>query len=184
MQESYETKQLYMKRLTRADAHMVCSFYAKNAREFALYEPLTYDNACNINYHQTMLEYEEEYFKENEMCRYYLFEKNNPFETVGTVSFRNISLSYYKCATLGYKIDKDHRRRGYAEESIKRGMQIMDEELHLHRIEATVMPVNIGSMNLLEKVGFEREGLMRDKFKLNGVWEDHYLYAFIMPWNK
>ena len=184
MKDFYETKQLYMKRLTRADANIVCSFYAKNAREFALYEPLSYDNACNINYHQTMLEYEEEYFKDDEMCRYYLFEKNNPFETVGTVSFRNISVNYYKCATLGYKIDKDHRHRGYAKEAIDRGMRIMDEELHLHRIEATVMPVNVASMKLLEKVGFEREGLMRDKFKLNGVWEDHYIYSYIMPWNK
>ncbi len=184
MQEFYETKQLYMKRLDKSEAFKVRDFYVKNVKEFALYEPLTYDNACNINYHKTMLSYEEEYFKENEMCRYYLFEKNNPLEIVGTVSFRNISQSYYKCATLGYKIDRDHRHRGYAMESIERGMQIMDEELHLHRVEATVMPVNVASTCLLEKLGFEREGLMRDKYKLNGVWEDHYLYAYLMPWNK
>ncbi len=183
MELIYETKQLYMKKLSRSDAHIVRDFYKKNFEEFSLYEPLTYDNASNINYHQTMLEYEDEYFKDNEMCRYYLFEKNNPFEIAGTVSFRNISQAYYKCATLGYKIDKDYRRRGYARESIERGLKIMDEELHLHRIEATVMPVNVGSIHLLEKMGFEREGLMHDKFKLNGVWEDHYLYAFVMPWN-
>lgn len=184
MEEIYETNQLYMKHLTRYDAPMVCRFYTRNVQEFALYEPLSYENARNINYHQTMLDYEDEYFTDNDMCRYYLFRKDNPFEIVGTVSFRNISQSYYKCATLGYKIDKDHRRKGYALEAIERGMMIMDEELHLHRIEATVMPVNVASSTLLEKIGFEREGLMRDKFKLNGKWEDHYLYAYVMPWNQ
>ena len=183
MEEFIETKNLYMRQLKRADARIVRDFYAKNAKEFSRYEPLTIDNAGNINYHATMLEYEEEYFREKTMCRYYMFEKNNPLTIVGTVSFRGISQNYYKCATLGYKVDRDYRRRGYAAEAIERGVVIMDEELGLHRIEATVMPDNIASINLLAKLGFEREGLMRDKFKLNGVWEDHYLFAFIFPWN-
>ena len=183
MKEIYETQNLYMRHLTRADARLVRDFYVKNAQEFMKYEPLTIENAGNIDYHATMLGYEEEYFKGDSMARYYLFEKNNPFAIVGTVNFRSISQGIYKCATLGYKIDRDYRRRGYAIEAIERGLIIMDEELHLHRIEATVMPENIPSINLLEKLGFKREGLMRGKFKLNGVWADHYLYAMILSWN-
>lgn len=184
MEVLYETGQLYMKHLLPRDAHVVRDFYARNYRDFARYEPLTWDNAAGLNYHTKMLEYEDEYFRDSEMCRYYLFEKNNPLKAVGTVSFRNIMGAYYKSATLGYKVDKDYRRRGYAREAIEQGLKIMDEELHLHRIEATVMPINIASVNLLEKLGFEREGLMRGKFRLNGIWEDHYMYAFVMPWNE
>ena len=184
IEEFIETKNLYMRHLSRGDARMVRDFYARNIKEFAMYEPLTYDNAVNINYHATMLEYEEEYFEEKSMLRYYFFEKHDPFTIVGTVSFRGISQAYYKSATLGYKVDRDYRRRGYAQEAIERGLVIMDEELHLHRIEATVMPKNIASINLLAKLGFEEEGLMRGKFRLNGVWEDHYLYALVLPWNE
>ncbi len=183
MEEIYETDRLFLKHLTRADARMVRDFYAKNAYEFARYEPLTIDNASNINYHATILDYEDEYFEDESMCRYYAFEKSNPFEIVGTVSFRSISHSIYQCATLGYKIDRDYRRRGYAYEMISFGLGIMEHELKLHRIEATVMPENVASLYLLEKLGFEREGLMRDKFKLNGEWEDHYLYARIFREN-
>lgn len=184
MGDILETDNLYMRHLDRGDARIVRDFYAKNAVEFARYEPLSIENAENINYHATMLEYEDEYYKNGTMVRYYLFEKNNPLTIVGTVSFRSISQAYYKSAILGYKIDRDYRRRGYARESIERGLVVMDNDLGLHRIEATVMPENIASINLLESIGFEREGLLKDKFKLNGKWEDHYLFAFIFPWNE
>jgi ribosomal-protein-alanine N-acetyltransferase len=32
---------------------------------------------------------------------------------------------------------------------------------------------------VLEKAGFEREGLLRSYLRINGVWQDHYLYARI-----
>ena len=53
--------------------------------------------------------------------------------------------------------------------------------LKLHRIEAGVMPSNAPSWQLLEKHGFEREGLMRKNVHINGQWEDHYHYALINP---
>ena len=34
-------------------------------------------------------------------------------------------------------------------------------------------------MRLLEKAGFQREGLLRSYLRINGVWQDHYLYALI-----
>jgi ribosomal-protein-alanine N-acetyltransferase len=51
------------------------------------------------------------------------------------------------------------------------------ETLRLHRVEAAVQPVNEPSMRVLERVGFAREGLARRYLKINGVWQDHYLYA-------
>lgn len=47
------------------------------------------------------------------------------------------------------------------------------ETLHLHRIEASVMPKNERSLRVLEKNGFEREGLAKKYLRINGVWEDH-----------
>ena len=32
---------------------------------------------------------------------------------------------------------------------------------------------------MLEKAGFTREGLLRSYLKINGGWQDHYLYALI-----
>ena len=49
----------------------------------------------------------------------------------------------------------------------------------LHRIEAACIPGNKRSIRVLEKAGFTREGLLRSYLKINGGWQDHYLYALI-----
>jgi ribosomal-protein-alanine N-acetyltransferase len=51
--------------------------------------------------------------------------------------------------------------------------------LQLHRVEAACIPDNIRSIRVLEKAGFQREGLLRSYLRINGAWQDHYLYARI-----
>ncbi len=53
------------------------------------------------------------------------------------------------------------------------------ETMRLHRIEAACIPGNVRSIRVLEKAGFEREGLLRSYLRINGVWQDHYIYARI-----
>jgi ribosomal-protein-alanine N-acetyltransferase len=49
--------------------------------------------------------------------------------------------------------------------------------LRLHRLEAACIPGNAASIRLLEKTGFQREGYARSYLCINGVWQDHLLYA-------
>jgi ribosomal-protein-alanine N-acetyltransferase len=49
--------------------------------------------------------------------------------------------------------------------------------LRLHRVEAACIPSNIASVRLLEKTGFRREGYARAYLCINGMWQDHLLYA-------
>ena len=46
-------------------------------------------------------------------------------------------------------------------------------QLGLHRLEANVMPRNRASLRVLEKNGYENEGLAKRYLHINGVWEDH-----------
>ena len=180
MMFQYETPQLIMRTGNRRDARMVYEFYQRNLREFALYEPIDMTAAKTLVYFERLLEIEFNLFKEGEVFRYYLFTKTNPFRIVGTLSFRELHFAPHTLsAQLGYKIDRDFRRRGYATESIYAGCSALFREEKLHRIEATVLPDNVASFRLLEKLGFVREGLLREKILLNGVWKDHYLYALL-----
>jgi ribosomal-protein-alanine N-acetyltransferase len=43
------------------------------------------------------------------------------------------------------------------------------------------MPHNIGSIRVLEKAGFEKEGISKSNVKINGKWEDHQVLAIINP---
>jgi len=51
--------------------------------------------------------------------------------------------------------------------------------LGLHRLEAACLPHNIASARVLEKVGFAREGRARRYLKINGIWQDHDLFALL-----
>lgn len=50
-------------------------------------------------------------------------------------------------------------------------------EAGLHRVQAAVMPRNGASIRVLEKTGFRREGLSLRYLQINGVWEDHLIFA-------
>ena len=49
--------------------------------------------------------------------------------------------------------------------------------LRLHRLEAACIPSNAASIKLLEKMGFVREGYAREYLCINGLWQDHLLFA-------
>jgi ribosomal-protein-alanine N-acetyltransferase len=53
------------------------------------------------------------------------------------------------------------------------------EELELHRLEAACLPHNRASIGVLERCGFQREGLGRRYLKIEGVWQDHLLLALL-----
>jgi ribosomal-protein-alanine N-acetyltransferase len=53
------------------------------------------------------------------------------------------------------------------------------DSLELHRLEAACLPANVASIKLLERTGFTREGMARRYLKINGVWQDHLLYALL-----
>jgi len=49
--------------------------------------------------------------------------------------------------------------------------------LRLHRLEAACIPSNAASIRLLENAGFSREGYARQYLCINGLWQDHLLFA-------
>jgi [ribosomal protein S5]-alanine N-acetyltransferase len=80
---------------------------------------------------------------------------------------------------IGYFLDKEHNGKGYMTEAVKLVVEYAFKDLNLHRIEAGVMPHNIGSMNVLLKAGFHKEGIAKKNVKINGTWENHQILAII-----
>lgn len=100
-------------------------------------------------------------------------------ELVGDISLYGIKHDPYLTGSIGYSIDQNHVRKGFATEAVTLAVNFAFAQLQLHRIEAFVDPTNIGSIKVLEKVGFYQEGLARKNLKINGVWKDHYLYGLL-----
>lgn len=98
---------------------------------------------------------------------------------LGGITLSNIRRGTAQIASLGYWIGRPYAGQGRMQEAVKTLMPFALRTLRLHRIEAATMLANAASIRVLEKTGFEREGLAKGYLKINGRWEDHILFARI-----
>ena len=69
--------------------------------------------------------------------------------------------------------------QGYMREATNLALDFAFGGLRLHRVEAGCLPRNARSIGLLTRLGFTHEGLARAYLEINGVWEDHLLFAIL-----
>ncbi len=108
----------------------------------------------------------------------YLKESN---ELIGNVTLMEVLRSSLQSCYIGYTLDKNYNGKGYMTEAVQLVTEYGFNVLQLHRIEAGVMPHNLGSIKVLEKVGYVKEGIARKNVKINGKWEDHQVLAILNP---
>jgi RimJ/RimL family protein N-acetyltransferase len=82
-------------------------------------------------------------------------------------------------AELGYNYERAAWGQGYATEAAQAVVAWGFRELGLHRIWATCAPANAGSRRVLEKIGMQREGYLREHRWMKGQWRDSLLYAIL-----
>lgn len=100
-------------------------------------------------------------------------------DLVGGVTLCNVRRGVTQACTLGYWTGAPYARQGYMSAAVRALIPFVFDQLELHRLEAACLPENAASKRLLEKVGFRHEGLARRYLKINGVWQDHLLYALL-----
>jgi ribosomal-protein-alanine N-acetyltransferase len=106
---------------------------------------------------------------------------NESDELIGIVSLTEVVRGSLQSCWLGYYLDQAQNGRGYTTEAVRLVIDYAFQVLKLHRIEAGVMPHNSASIRVIEKIGFEREGLSRKNVLINGKWQDHLHFAIINP---
>jgi ribosomal-protein-alanine N-acetyltransferase len=82
-------------------------------------------------------------------------------------------------AEVGYVLGRRHWRNGYMSEALAGLVDSAFGALALRRLEAEVDPQNTGSRRLLEKTGFTREGLLRQRWVDKGKPHDTILYGLL-----
>ena len=87
----------------------------------------------------------------------------------------------FQNAYLGYSIGERWNGQGLATEAVGSRSASRSSEPGLHRVQAAVMPRNAGSIRVLEKNGFREEGYAVGYLCINGVWEDHRIFARTVP---
>jgi ribosomal-protein-alanine N-acetyltransferase len=85
----------------------------------------------------------------------------------------------FEIAEIGYFINSNFWKRGYGEEIVYGLLNLGFRQFRLHRIYAICDVENLGSINLLKKVGFRLEGHFIKDLKVREGWRDNYLFALI-----
>ena len=109
----------------------------------------------------------------------FLIFKNDDKTLLGGINIGNVRRGVSQSASLGYWIGEKHSRNGYMKEALKLLIPSLFVDLRLNRIEAATLEENIASKNLLKKIGFKKEGVLRKYLKINGTWRDHILYGLL-----
>ena len=107
----------------------------------------------------------------------FLITRTTDGALVGGLTLANIRRGVAQAGSLGYWVGLPFVRQGYMTAAVRAVIPFAFASLRLHRVEAACIPSNTGSVKLLEKIGFVREGYAREYLCINGTWQDHLLYA-------
>lgn len=95
----------------------------------------------------------------------------------GEINLNSVHRGAQQSAYVGYWIDELRAGQGYMPESVVVAMSFAFDQLHLHRLQISVIPRNHASRRVAEKLGLRDEGIAERYLEINGVWEDHIRYA-------
>ncbi|MDG5472048.1 GNAT family protein [Jeotgalibacillus sp. ET6] len=171
---------IYLRPFEERDAKALTELQTRNRKFFEMFSMLREDSFYT---EKAQIERIKQFKQDRELDLTYQFGvfKNENDELVGTMNLFQVIRGSLQNAVVGYFLDQAHNGRGYTTEAVKLLTAYAFKELKLHRLEAGVMPRNIGSIRVLEKAGFHKEGIAKKNVKINGKWEDHQVLAIINP---
>jgi [ribosomal protein S5]-alanine N-acetyltransferase len=98
----------------------------------------------------------------------------------GEVSLGSVQRGPFQMGYIGYWIDEALAGHGYVPEGVVLMMQHAFDVLHLHRLEAAIVPRNLPSRRVAEKLGLRDEGTAVRFLQIQGTYEDHVRYAITL----
>ncbi|MDX2103225.1 MAG: GNAT family protein [Alphaproteobacteria bacterium] len=142
------------------------------------WEPLWPSDALSRTCYRRRLKRAAEDWREDAGYAFHLIRREDQ-ALLGALTFTNVRRGVAQAASVGYWIGEPHARQGYMREALRTALDFAFADLGLHRVEAACLPRNTASAGLLDRCGFQREGIARKYLKIAGRWEDHLLFAIL-----
>lgn len=163
-----ETERLLLRPFARSDAEACFAFLSD--RDSAYMDDGTFFTAMDEEYERLMGAYAEQ-------TRYMIIHKKTG-NVVGTVNLFDADRRAVDTKEIGYCISPGFRRHGYAYEALSALLNYLLDDLSLDLVVAGIIPDNLPSIRLVEKLGFQCEGMRRKAFwnNMRGVVDLRYYY--------
>ncbi|BFH64331.1 GNAT family N-acetyltransferase [Paenibacillus azoreducens] len=168
-----ETERLILREITKEDAESVFACFS-NRDAMCYYGQEAFEHREQAE--QLIVFFADSY--QNKRGMRWGIERKGTSGLIGTIGFNAWSPKHQR-AEIGYEIHPDHWRSGYASEAAGCVIAYGFEELNLGRIGAVVFKENAASSQMLLKLGFQQEGVLRNYMVQAGASLDTYVYSMV-----
>lgn len=173
------TARLVLSPSRASDVGAIRTALRKNRMHLAPWQPKTTGDPTSLSSVTAGITRDRKLWRAGTQFAFWVFEADRPDVVVGRVSLSGVWRSAYHGAYLGYWVDGDCNGRGFATEAVAAVLAFAFGPLGLHRVQAAIMPNNLASLRVIEKLGFRREGFAQRYLQIAGKWEDHVLFAML-----
>ena len=163
-----ETGRLRLRRFERSDAEDCFAFLS--CKEDAYMDDGVFFISMDEDYNRLMDDYAEQ-------TRYMIVLKETG-RAIGSINLFDDHTRAVETKEIGYVIAPEYKRRGYAFEALSAFLRYLLYDLNLQLAVAGVIPDNIPSIGLIEKLGFQYEGRKHKAYwnEMRGPVDLRYYY--------
>ena len=173
-----KTENMIISVLMPENLDLLMEYERNNRVHVAKWEPTRFNDYFSLEETKQRIENSFENFKLGKSISLVGFTKDKS-RIICICTFSNIVHGVFQACNLGYSICKSEQGKGLMFESLQSCIQYIFDEYELHRIMANYMPSNIRSAKLLNRLGFQKEGLAKSYLKIAGSWQNHILTSKI-----
>jgi len=168
-----ETNRLMLRRIKPKDVDCIYKFYSDlTTLEYIPKEPFTsLDQARD-----KIKEFEKLYKEEKAIWWTFTLKTSDDFVGFGGVFDINKKSNN---AEIGYGLLPEYWGKSFMSELVKEIVDFGFDKLQLHKLSGFITPGNVGSVRVLERLGFEKEGELKDNNFARGRYFDTAIYARI-----
>jgi len=152
-------------------------YYMENREFLKPYEPLRSPEFYTLEGQRKSLDESFKQYMNGQAINFGVYLEG---KLIGKVQLSNLVYGGLRSAHLGYALHRDYEGKGLMQDALKAMIQYAEEELMLHRLEASTLLFNERSQNVLKKLGFTYVGKNEKYLYINGKWQDHYTFALIL----
>ncbi|WP_301107655.1 GNAT family protein [Sporosarcina sp.] len=168
-----ETDRLRLRKIQLDDAEQIYAYFSKDE----VNQYYGQDAFTSVKQAEDLIGIFAASYEEKKGIRWGI-ESKETNELIGTIGFHQMS-SRHRRAEIGYELHPQYWGKGYASEAVSAAASYGFDVMELTRIAAVVFLKNDASNHLLMKLGFEREGILRNYMYQNGQAHDTYIYSLL-----
>lgn len=168
-----ETERLILREVTKADAKDMLAYLS----DPDVVKHMGLDPFQSIEDAFEEITWYESIVKNGTGIRWGITRKDDN-QVIGSCGFLNRVPKHYR-TEVGFELSKEHWGQGIAGEALEAVVKIGFKHMELERIEALIEPANLPSQKLVEKSGFQKEGLLRHYEYTCGKFDDLLMYSIL-----